>query len=50
MDKILEMRDKRAKLWNDAKAFLDSHTDGDGKLSAEDAAVYEKMEDRKSVV
>ena len=44
MDKILEMRDKRAKLWNDAKAFLDSHTDGDGKLSAEDAAVYEKME------
>ena len=30
MDKILEMRDKRAKLWNDAKAFLDSHTDGDG--------------------
>ena len=44
MDKILEMRDKRAKLWNDAKAFLDTHTDGDGKLSAEDAAVYEKME------
>ena len=44
MDKILEMRDKRAKLWNDAKAFLDSHTDGDGKLSAEDAATYEKME------
>ena len=44
MDKILEMRDKRAKLWNDAKAFLDSHTDGDGKLSAEDAAAYEKME------
>lgn len=44
MDKILEMRDKRARLWNDAKAFLDSHTDGDGKLSAEDAAAYEKME------
>ena len=44
MDKILELRDKRAKLWNDAKAFLDSHTDGDGKLSAEDAAAYEKME------
>ncbi len=44
MDKILEMCDKRAKLWNDAKAFLDSHTDGDGKLSAEDAAAYEKME------
>lgn len=44
MDKILEMRDKRAKLWNDAKAFLDSHTDGDGKLSAEDASAYEKME------
>ena len=44
MDKILELRDKRAKLWEDAKNFLDNHTDEDGKLSAEDAATYEKME------
>lgn len=44
MDKILEMRDKRVKLWEEAKNFLDSHTDEDGKLSAEDAAAYEKME------
>ena len=44
MDKILELRDKRAKLWEDAKNFLDTHTDEDGKLSAEDAATYEKME------
>ena len=44
MDKILEMREKRAKLWEEAKNFLDTHTDEDGKLSAEDAATYEKME------
>ena len=44
MDKIKELRDKRVKLWEEAKNFLDSHTDEDGKLSAEDAAAYEKME------
>ena len=44
MDKIMELRDKRVKLWEEAKNFLDSHTDEDGKLSAEDAAAYEKME------
>ena len=44
MDKIMELRDKRVKLWEAAKNFLDSHTDEDGKLSAEDAAAYEKME------
>lgn len=44
MDKIMELRDKRIKLWEEAKNFLDSHTDEDGKLSAEDAAAYEKME------
>ena len=44
MDKILELRAKRAALWQKAKDFLDSHTDEDGKLSAEDAAAYEKME------
>ena len=40
---ILELYDKRAKAWEAAKAFLDSHTDKDGNLSAEDAAAYDKM-------
>ena len=44
MDKINELIEKRAKLWAEAKNFLDTHTDEDGKLSAEDAATYEKME------
>lgn len=41
---ILELYEKRAKSWEAAKAFLDSHTDKDGKLSEEDAAAYDKME------
>lgn len=41
---ILELYEKRAKAWEAAKAFLDSHTDKDGKLSSEDAATYDKME------
>ena len=40
----MELRKKRAQLWEGAKAFLDSHQDKDGKLSAEDAAAYDKME------
>lgn len=44
MDKILAMREKRAKAWEDTKSFLDTHTDAEGKLSAEDAAAYDKME------
>ena len=44
MDKILAMREKRAKAWEDTKSFLDTHTDKKGKLSAEDAAAYDKME------
>ena len=44
MATIMELRDKRAKLWEGAKAFLDSHSDKDGKLSAEDVAAYDKME------
>ena len=30
MTKILELREKRAKLWNDTKAFLDSHRGAPG--------------------
>lgn len=44
MDKILEMRQKRADLWDAAKAFLDAHTSEDGTMSAEDTTTYEKME------
>lgn len=44
MANVMELRKKRAQLWEGAKAFLDSHTDKDGKLSAEDAAAYDKME------
>lgn len=41
---IREVLAKRASLWNEAKKFLDDHTDKDGKISAEDAATYDKME------
>ena len=44
MNQILALREKRAKLWNDTKAFLDSHRGEDGMVSAEDNATYEKME------
>ncbi len=44
MANVMELRTKRAQLWEGAKAFLDSHQDKDGKLSAEDAATYDKME------
>lgn len=44
MANVMELRTKRAQLWEGAKAFLDSHTDKDGKLSVEDAAAYDKME------
>lgn len=44
MSKILELREKRAKVWEQAKAFLDSKRDSSGIVSAEDTAQYEKME------
>ena len=44
MSKILELRQSRAKLWEDTKAFLDSKKVDNGKLSAEDMSTYEKME------
>ncbi|MEL7608851.1 MAG: phage major capsid protein [Bacillota bacterium] len=44
MNKTLELREKRAKAWEAAKAFLDSKRGNDGLLSAEDTATYEKME------
>lgn len=44
MSKILELREKRAKLWDSTKAFLDSKRNDTGLLSAEDTAQYERME------
>ena len=44
MNRILELREKRAKAWDAAKAFLDSRRAADGTISAEDSATYDKME------
>ena len=41
---ILELREKRAKAWDVAKAFLASHRTDKGTLSAEDDATYSRME------
>ena len=41
---ILELREKRNKAWEAAKAFLDSHRTEKGTLTAEDDAAYTKME------
>ena len=41
---MLELYEKRAKAWEAAKAFLETHTDKDGNLSQEDATAYDKME------
>ncbi len=45
MNKIIELREKRAKLWESTKAFLDSRRGENGLLSAEDTATYERMEE-----
>lgn len=42
MKKVLELREKRAKAWDAAKAFLDARAK-DGVLSDEDNATYDKM-------
>ena len=41
---IIEMRNKRAKAFEAAKAFLEAHADKDGILSDEDVATYNEME------
>lgn len=41
---IIELRAKRNKAWEAAKAFAETHTTDRGTLSAEDNATYEKME------
>lgn len=42
--KLQELIARRAKVWEDAKAFVESHQKENGTLSAEDTAAYEKME------
>jgi HK97 family phage major capsid protein len=44
MIRLLELREKRAKAWDAAKAFLDGLSASGAVLSAEDNAVYERME------
>ena len=44
MSKINELRTQRAKAWEQTKAFLDSHRNEKGILSAEDTQTYERME------
>ena len=44
MLRINELRENRAKAWEAAKNFLDTHQTEKGTLSAEDAATYDRME------
>ncbi len=41
---IQELIQKRAKVWETAKSFVDTHEDKNGRLSAEDTAAYNRME------
>ena len=41
---IKELIEKRAKMWEDAKNFVNSHEKENGTLSAEDTAAYDLME------
>lgn len=44
MTKITELQDKRARIWKQAKDFLDAKQKESDVLSAEDNATYEKIE------
>lgn len=41
---IKELFEKRARAWENAKDFLNTHQDENGLMSAEDSATYDKME------
>ena len=43
---ITELRDKRNKAWEAAKAFVDTKRGADGLMTAEDAATYAQMEQK----
>lgn len=46
MSKLLDMIEKRNRVWEGAKAFVESKRDKDGLLSAEDAQTYAAMEQK----
>lgn len=41
---IQDLMQKRAKVWETAKSFVDTHEDKNGRLSAEDTTAYNRME------
>ena len=41
---VIELMEKRKKTWEAAKAFVNSHEDANGRLSAEDTETYNRME------
>jgi HK97 family phage major capsid protein len=41
---VRDLIEKRAKVWDAVKKFVDTHEDANGVLSAEDAEVYDRME------
>ena len=41
---IKDLIEKRAKVWETAKNFVETHEDKNGVLSDEDTATYNKME------
>ena len=43
MSKILELRNKRNKLWEQTKAFLEEHRDENGLVAKEAVEQYDKM-------
>ena len=45
MNQILQMREKRAGLWDAAKKYRDAHIGNDGTMTAEDALAYDRMVD-----
>ena len=45
MNETLARREKRANLWDAAKKYRDAHIANDGTMTAEDAAVYDRMVD-----
>ncbi len=44
MSRILELKEKRARAWENAKAFLDAKRNESGFVSAEDSNTYDRME------
>ena len=41
---VKDLIEKRAKVWDAAKSFVDTHEKENGVLSAEDVATYDRME------